>query len=54
MKKFTTYDGQTPSDDKSSPGLRPGELKRSFNNRSVTLSRKANLGIDITHVNKCA
>jgi hypothetical protein len=27
-------------------------LKRSFNNRSVTFSRKANLGIDVRHVYK--
>ena len=26
--------------------------KRSFNNRSVTFSRKANLGIDVRHVYK--
>jgi hypothetical protein len=27
-------------------------LKKSFNNRSVTFSRKANLGIDVRHVYK--
>jgi hypothetical protein len=35
MCKFTTYDGRTPSDGKSSDGLWPGELKRCNKGTSI-------------------